>query len=174
MTLSAKYVTYYIDEEKRKELVFEPERVNHFCHGFSITSAIDFVRDNGVPKEDADDARRGYSCVWEPPEQYPLPSSMYRIPAEVKATESNELKDLYRMLLKQPVGVNVHYFSPEFDTIGLVSNIIFFLKFKTSKHFYLPCRTYMLDLLVMGQAMREYILLSSSRLDKRGESSWLL
>lgn len=121
MTLSAKYVTYYIDEEMRQELAVDGERKNHLCHGFPMTFAIEFVRDNGVPKEDAIDARRGYCCVSERPDKYS--GGLYQIPPEIKPTVSNDLTVLYRMINQQPVGANVHYFYPEFDNIGDVSNI---------------------------------------------------
>ncbi|XP_023635506.1 uncharacterized protein LOC111829730 [Capsella rubella] len=61
-----------------------------------------------------DDAE--YSCVSQRRDR--CPSQLDKIPKELEVIESNDLKDLYRMLRTQPVTANVHFFSPELDDIG--------------------------------------------------------
>ncbi|CAE6189704.1 unnamed protein product [Arabidopsis arenosa] len=118
VTLSARYLTYYVSESMREEAAAHGDRPEtHHCHGYHIKDAIEFIRDKGVPEEDPNDAINGFSCVYERPEQFPS-SPLYNLPREVRVVVSDDLMDLYRMLRTQPVGANVHFFHPEFDQIG--------------------------------------------------------
>lgn len=91
----------------------------HHCHGFSTARALKFMKTNGVPEEDARDAEVEFNCINDPPERNP--PNLFKIGEEVEIRESSNLKDLYRMLLKQPVVANVIIFNPEFEDIGEVS-----------------------------------------------------
>ncbi|CAH8276220.1 unnamed protein product [Arabidopsis lyrata] len=115
-TFSSRYLTYYVDKDMRSNEAAEGGREGHHCHGFSTARALKFMKYNGVPEEDPRDAKEEFNCISDPPERNP--PNLYKIGEDVEIRESNDLRDLYKMLLKQPVVANVLLFNPEFKNIG--------------------------------------------------------
>lgn len=125
---SSRYLDFYVNKKMRDKEAAKGERKHrHHCHGFPIERALKFIQDFGVPEEDPKDAENDYDCIKDAPERDP--TILYKIGKQVQIRESNNLTELYKMLLDQPVGASLHNFHPEFTDIGSVSTKLYIVFF---------------------------------------------